>query len=67
MRIHNPLEVMSMDTIHADFDCRSILQMMQETPEVAAVIIDMIAGLEEVDANCLNMIRELQVMNTVAA
>ena len=56
-----------MDTINADFDCRSILQMMLEAPEAAAVIIDMIAGLEEVDENCLKMVRELQAMNTVAA
>jgi hypothetical protein len=41
--------------------------MMLEAPEAAAVIIDMIAGLEEVDENCLKMVRELQAMNTVAA
>ncbi len=54
------MEVVSMDTIHADFDSRSILLMMQETPEAAAVIIDMLAELLETDENGIKMIRELQ-------
>ena len=56
-----------MDAINADFDCSSILQMMQEAPESAAVIIDMIAELDEADENCIKKVRELQARNSVAA
>ena len=56
-----------MDNITAEFDCETILQMMQETPEEAAVIIDMIADLEETDQDCLRKVRELQGKSTVAA
>jgi len=56
-----------MDNMPTALDCQSIMEMMQETPETAAVIIDMIAELEETDENCLKKIRELQARNTVAA
>ena len=52
-----------MDTIHADFDCRSILQMMHETPEAAAVITDRISELQEADENSIKKVRELQARN----
>jgi hypothetical protein len=58
---------MSMDTIRTELDCESVLHMMEEAPEVAAVIIDMIAELEETDENCIKKVRELQARNTVAA
>ena len=58
---------MIMDAMPADIDCESILQMMQETPEAAAVIIDMIAEFGGADENCIKMVRELQTRNTVAA
>jgi len=56
-----------MDTLPTEFDCESILQMMEETPDAAAVIIDMIADLEEADEACLRKVRELQAKHTVAA
>ena len=56
-----------MDAMPTAIDCQSILQMMQETPEAAAVIIDMIAELEETDQNCLKKVRELQASKAVAA
>ena len=56
-----------MDNLSTDFDCNSILQVMQETPEAAAVILDMIAEIEETDENCMKKVRELQARNTVAA
>ena len=56
-----------METINAEFDCKSILQMMQDTPEAAAVIIDMIAGLDDTDETCIEKVRELQARNAVAA
>ena len=56
-----------MDTMSTAIDCQSILQMMQETPEAAAVIIDMNAEPEETDQNCLKKFRELQASKTVAA
>jgi len=56
-----------MDTISTEIDCESVLQMMQEAPEVAAVIIDMIAELEEADETCIKKVRELQARNAVAA
>jgi hypothetical protein len=56
-----------MDAITTELDCKSILQMMQEAPEAAAVFIEMIAELEETDENCIKKIRELQARNTVAA
>jgi hypothetical protein len=56
-----------MDTLPTEFDCESILQMLRETPDEAAVIMDMIADLEEVDENCIKKARELQSANTVAA
>jgi hypothetical protein len=56
-----------MDAMFATLDCQSILEMIQETPETAAIIIDMIVDLEEIDQNCLNTIRQLQARNAVAA
>jgi hypothetical protein len=56
-----------MDNLSTDFDCKSILQMLQESPEAAAVIIDMIAEIEEADENCIKQVRELQARNTIAA
>ena len=56
-----------MDNLSTDFDCNSILQMLQESPEAAAVIIDMIAETEEADENCIKKVRELQARNTIAA
>jgi hypothetical protein len=59
--------LLTMDTISTEIDCESVLQMMQEAPEVAAVIIDMIAELEEADETCIKKVRELQARNAVAA
>jgi hypothetical protein len=56
-----------MDSIPNELDCQSILQMMQETPEAAAAIIDMIAELEDTDQNCIKKVRELQAMHGVVA
>jgi hypothetical protein len=56
-----------MDNLSTDFDCKSILQMLQESPEAAAVIIDMITEIEETDENCIKKVRELQARNTIAA
>lgn len=57
-----------MDSLPTEFDCESILQMLQETPDAADVIIDMIADLEEVDENCIRKVRELrQAKGTEAA
>jgi hypothetical protein len=55
-----------MDNMPTALDCQSILEMMQEVPETAAVIIDMIAELEETDQNCLKKVREVQARNTAA-
>lgn len=49
-----------MDSLPTEFDCESILQMLQETPDAADVIIDMIADLDEVDENCIRKVRELR-------
>ena len=56
-----------MDNMPTALDCQSILEMMQEVPETAAVIIDMIAELEETDPNCLKKVRELQARKIMAA
>lgn len=56
-----------MNSTPTDFDCKSILQMLEETPETAAVIIDMIADLEEADETCIKKVRELQARNATAA
>ena len=56
-----------MNSMPTEFDCKSILQMLEETPETAAVIIDMIADLEEADENCIKKVRELQARNAAAA
>jgi hypothetical protein len=56
-----------MDNISTDFDCKSILQVMQETPEAAAVILDMIAEIEEADEDSMKKVRELQARNKAAA
>ena len=56
-----------MENMPTALNCQSILDMMQETPETAAVIIDMIAELEETDQNCIKKVRDLQARNTVAA
>ena len=49
-----------MNDLPTEFDCASILQMMQETPDAAEAIIAMIADLEELDESCLHTIREMQ-------
>ena len=56
-----------MENMPTALDCQSILEMVQEAPETAAVIIDMIAELEETDPNCIKKVRELQARNTIAA
>ena len=56
-----------MDTTRRELDCKSIMEMMQEAPEAAAVFIDMIAELGEADENCIKRIRELLARHTVAA
>ena len=56
-----------MINLATDLDCKSILQVMQETPEVGAVLIDMIAVIEDADENCMEKVRELQARNTVTA
>jgi hypothetical protein len=43
-----------------ELDCELFQQMMQETPEAAALIIDMIADFEVADEHCINRMRELQ-------
>jgi hypothetical protein len=55
-----------MDSLPTEFDCESILQMLRETPDAADAIIDMIADLEEVDEDCLQMARELQQATAAA-
>jgi hypothetical protein len=56
-----------MNSMPTEFDCNSILQMLEETPETAAVIIDMIADLGAADENCIKKARELQARNAAAA
>lgn len=56
-----------MDAMATDFDCESILEMLKETPDSAAVIIDMITDLGEADENCLRKVRELQASGAVTA
>ena len=43
-----------------ELDCESFQQMLEETPEVAALIIDMIAKFEVADEHCIERMRELQ-------
>jgi L-ribulose-5-phosphate 3-epimerase UlaE len=47
-----------------EFDCAQLLQMLKETPDAGAVIIDMISELGEVDASCLRKVRDLQAAGT---
>ena len=56
-----------MDALASDFDCESILEMVKETPDSAAVIIDMISDLGEADENCLRKVRELQASVALTA
>ena len=49
-----------MDRVRTEFDCESMLQMLQETPDAADAIIDMITDLDEVDQNCIEMINEMR-------
>ncbi|MEZ5542753.1 MAG: hypothetical protein R3F42_12005 [Pseudomonadota bacterium] len=57
-----------MDRISTELDCESILQMLQERPENADAILEMIADLDEVDESCIRKIMEMQLAEgTVAA
>lgn len=56
-----------MNVTPRELDCESFQQMMQETPETAGLIIDMISKLEVADENCIKRIKELQEGNKVAA
>jgi hypothetical protein len=56
-----------MDNVSTGLDCKSILQVMQETPEAAAVLIDMIAEIDDADENGMKAVRELHASNTVTA
>jgi hypothetical protein len=56
-----------MNAIPTEFDCNSIMQMLKETPDAAAVILEMIAELEGVDENCLRKARELQASSKAIA
>ena len=56
-----------MDAIPTELDCESILQMMQDAPEAAAVILEMLVELEETDESCIRKIKELQDRTTEAA
>ena len=58
--INNPLEVLSMNVMPRELDCESFQQMMKETPETAALIIDMIAEFDVADEHCIKRMRELQ-------
>lgn len=49
-----------MNVTPRELDCESFQRMMQETPETAALIIDMIAQFEVADESCINRMRELQ-------
>ena len=55
-----------MNAISADFDCESILEMLREAPDPAAVIIDMIADPGDIDEACFRKVREFQSSGTVA-
>ena len=49
-----------MNVMPRELDCESFQQMLEETPETAALIIDMIAEFEVADENCIKRVRELQ-------
>lgn len=57
-----------MERLEKDFECESILQMLQETPDNADAILEMLADLDEVDEDCIRKIMEMQLaQGTVAA
>jgi hypothetical protein len=49
-----------MNVTPRELDCESFQQMMKETPETAALIIDMIAEFDVADEHCIKRMRELQ-------
>jgi chorismate mutase len=42
----------------AKFDCESIKEMLEESPVVAGVVIEMIKDLDELDEECAELLRE---------